>query len=824
MAMHKPKPSIGRMPRDNHQGVVTSKLSTFPRGGPTNRFRGRHESTKMEPSDIIHLFITICATVIFLTDCFYFNETTKAWPAPVKPPFSIVVYIAYSFVCRYTIFYVSRKLKFEWHEERPLASRGLLEHLGLAVYQRQGRRLRHITLCRSILWNATQLASCWITIVVQWWRAETVDMDSKNTPSIWPNLYRLSGSNPFWLIDLKITSFTDGNQKNNRWMVPKLIKSRALPYSISRLQLPTSSPIAFVSHQATVPSASTSPDSHTGIMEQSGPFLFEFPVPRPSRKNTFVSPKEAAEEPSASLASALASLRLSDKDAVPPPILLLPAEVHHIIASYCSLPSEVISLSRTCHRLYASVGPSNRLLWYNLRYNKTKRIEQNNVPEFSRDDNHYQECLAIMCNRKQKAGCQRCLAYDYRMYNTSKWDKNDDRTSDLVDLYVAKIFHGTWCWKCTREMFDSVALVQQVTPLPEIPSVLLTEIREHSCGHKKPGYFVSRSAIAKAIKEQCPNGSYTNFYVHRYPQLESDMREAKPYILQTVVDIYTKQYKHLHLLFPPSQLGQDLNACLQIKQPPIRKRPLSQDAFLDSVFEIASRYLATKTLAEQTREQERLDACKHFLNIFFGQPSDGDDDYKMWTPTTIFLARMAKDYWLARMKDCGQPVPEARQTWLRPGVEDSPKRKCRFCTIPEAEKEDGSKVQPHKYSPILMTFHMIYQHPEMLKEDWHQPRTRKLTDLENIKEADAAAEKDEETENADKTAGAESGETVEAEKVSEPIKPVLSDNSAEVVQQKETLKEGTKEIVAIEPKDTEPVKEVTAALVNLRLEDGQAQA
>ncbi|KAK6352739.1 hypothetical protein TWF696_004742 [Orbilia brochopaga] len=563
-------------------------------------------------------------------------------------------------------------------------------------------------------------------------------------------------------------------------------------------------------------------------MDRSGPFLFEFPIRGLSRQNTFVSPKEAAEEPPATLKSPSTSNEGSDEDAGLPPILLLPAEVHHIIASSCSLPSEAISLSRTCHRLYASVGPSNSLLWYNIRYGRTERMEENKVPEFSKDEDYYQECLAIMCNRKPKSGCQRCLAYDYRMYNTSKWDKNDDRTSDLVDLYVAKIFHGTWCYKCTREMFDSVTLVQQETPLPEIPSVLLTEIRDVSCGSKKPGYFVSRSAIAKAIKEQCPGGSYTNFYVHRYPQLESDIREAKPYIIQAIVDIYKTQYKHLHLLFSPLQLATDLKACLQIKLPPVRKRSMSQDAFLDSIFDLANRYLSTKNLAEETREQERLDACKHFLNIFFGQPSE-DGDYKMWIPTTIFLARIAKDYWLAKMREADGAVAEERHsswTWLRPGVEDGPKRKCRFCSPVEGpEAEDGTKPQPPRYSPILTAFHMIYEHPDSLKEDWLPPSSRKPTDLENIKEEDSAAEKDEEAAN-EETDDTEPVWTVEIGTNPESSKPVLDDKETEVVQQPEPKDKDLEAKASGDAgnKVAGDLKEVTAALGNLHLGSVAAQA
>ncbi|KAF3911911.1 hypothetical protein ABW21_db0206598 [Orbilia brochopaga] len=554
-------------------------------------------------------------------------------------------------------------------------------------------------------------------------------------------------------------------------------------------------------------------------MDRSGPFVFEFPIRRPSRQNAFVSPKEAVENSPAVLTSTAGE---SNKDAGLPPILLLPAEVHHIIASYCPLPSDAISLSRTCCRLYKSVGPSNSLLWYNFRYGRTARLEENNIPDFSRDGDYYEECLAVMCNREPKSGCQRCLAYDYRMYNTSKWDKNDDRTSDLVEIYVAKIFHGTWCYKCTREMFDSVTLVQQTTPLPDIPSVLLTEIREVSGGSKKPGYFVSRSAIAKAIEEQCPDGRYTNFYVHRYPQLESDIREAKPYIMQKIVEIYKTQYKHLHLLYSSSQLAKDLKTCLQINQPPVRHRTLSQDAFLDAIFEVGSRYLAARDMAEETREKERLDACKHFLAIFFGQPSE-DDGHRMWMPTTIFLARIAQDYWLARWRDVPEGVSVIKPSWLRPGVEDGPKRRCRFCSAPEGpEEENGTKAPPVRYSPILMTFHMIYEHPDMLKEEWHPLRIREPTDLENIKETDAAAEDWEDSwqpqsPTLEVTETAEAATTLDLNETSEPTeKPEIQNEDSEA---KTTGTTGD-----VDTKDVSDLKEVTTALANLRLHFEQASA
>ncbi|KAK6352738.1 hypothetical protein TWF696_004741 [Orbilia brochopaga] len=196
MASHKPKLSVDKG-RASHLGVTASKLSGLPHGTLNKRSKTRRDNHTMKTSDIIHLLITICSTIIFLADCFYFNESTMAWPAPVKPPFSIGVYASYSCICRYAVFYISRIMELEWHEERPLASRGFLEHLGLAVHQRQGRRLQR----------------------------DTVDVGLQNTTDGGPISYRLDDSHPRWVINLRNANLVAAGGNLNNSMPAASIKS-----------------------------------------------------------------------------------------------------------------------------------------------------------------------------------------------------------------------------------------------------------------------------------------------------------------------------------------------------------------------------------------------------------------------------------------------------------------------------------------------------------------------------------------------------------------------------------------------------------------------
>ncbi|KAK6538359.1 hypothetical protein TWF694_011239 [Orbilia ellipsospora] len=87
-------------------------------------------------ADVIHLLLSLFATIFFLTDCFIFNPVTINWPDSYKPPFAVGVYIAYSFICRYAVHAVSMSMKFHWHEQRPLFGVGVLEHTGLASVYR----------------------------------------------------------------------------------------------------------------------------------------------------------------------------------------------------------------------------------------------------------------------------------------------------------------------------------------------------------------------------------------------------------------------------------------------------------------------------------------------------------------------------------------------------------------------------------------------------------------------------------------------------------------------------------------------------------------
>ncbi|EPS40764.1 hypothetical protein H072_5353 [Dactylellina haptotyla CBS 200.50] len=110
-------------------------------------------------ADMVHLILIICATALFLTDCFMFNPVTVAWPLEYRPYFSVGVYLAYSAICRYAVHAISISLKFRWHEQRPLAGAGVLEHLGWAALGRLVYRIWELLVMFNMLLDG-DMAPC----------------------------------------------------------------------------------------------------------------------------------------------------------------------------------------------------------------------------------------------------------------------------------------------------------------------------------------------------------------------------------------------------------------------------------------------------------------------------------------------------------------------------------------------------------------------------------------------------------------------------------------------------------------------------------------
>ncbi|RVD88918.1 uncharacterized protein DFL_003081 [Arthrobotrys flagrans] len=459
------------------------------------------------------------------------------------------------------------------------------------------------------------------------------------------------------------------------------------------------------------------------IASPSGPFTFTFSLPRK------VDVDEAITIPTNQI-STMTSLPPSKEDLKIAPIERLPSELHTLIATYLPLPSLIIHLSWTCRRLYSSLGPTNRLLWYKILFRRLTNIPWNlscpYIPRFAAGEDYYQRCLDIMCNRSGKKACQRCLLVDdgYTFGCTGvAGGKNDEKAWQWVDIFVAGVYGGTWCWDCAKEVYESIAIVNLQTPLPTIPATLHATILSHPCGDPKPGFFVSRAAIAEAIKEQCPNGGYSPFNIHQHA--EPDIREAKPYILKTVIGFYRQYYQHLHVLFDAKELGRGIKGCLEIKKFKMTEGSSVRNEIIDAVFGIAKTYLTSKeTEDEEKREEERLEACKRFLSMFFGIPNTTQSkDFKVAVPTTRFLAYIAKRYWLTRMEEMGRNV-ETESGKVTYCVEDKPKKRCGFCVL---ASEDGDEVK-ERYSPVLMVCHIISEHPEKLMEEWPE-----VPDLESVK-------------------------------------------------------------------------------------------
>ncbi|EPS40759.1 hypothetical protein H072_5354 [Dactylellina haptotyla CBS 200.50] len=448
----------------------------------------------------------------------------------------------------------------------------------------------------------------------------------------------------------------------------------------------------------------------------------------------------------------------------PAPIQRLPAEIHTLIASYITLPSQIIHLAWTCRRLYASLGPSNSFFWYNILHRRTKEtFPSHKIEPYSKDIDYYKKCLDIMCNREQQLGCQRCFVYEKAMYTVYNPKKNDERWTQLVDIYVAKVYHGTWCWVCAKEVFESIAIIQQEDPLPAVPPNLFTEIRHHPCGHLKPGLFASRTAIAAEHKEQCPHGGYSNLNIYQHTQ--PDIREAKPYIMKTVIDLYTTKYKQIHTLYSPSELGKEIKECLHIKKFKMTAQLTRKNQIVDGIFGLARKYLDTKDIEdEEKRSEERFKACEHFLLLFFGEPDLLEKEpHKICFPTTRFLAFLGKQFWLRRMEEMERPTPDASKTIsIRYCLDDKPKSRCGFC-VKDMEGKEKCEATEKRYSPVLLIFHMISEHPDRILDDWPELEEHKTPKAEKKKEdVEASSDEDEESENEEDEETEETEENDEA--------------------------------------------------------------
>ncbi|KAF3166377.1 hypothetical protein EYR41_010928 [Orbilia oligospora] len=353
-----------------------------------------------------------------------------------------------------------------------------------------------------------------------------------------------------------------------------------------------------------------------------------------------------------------------------------------------------------------------------------------------------------MCNRSEEKACQRCLLVDDGVVGGGTGapgvvgggggGKNEEKGVQLVDIYVAGVYGGTWCWECAKQVYESTAIINLRTPLPSIPETLLTTIYLNPSSTPKPGFFVSRTAIAEVIKEQCPNGGYTPLNISWHA--EPDIREAKPYVIRNIMILYKKWYQHLHILCSPKELGMEMKKSFDIKKFKMNADSCVQNDLIDAVFGVAGKYLASKEIEdEEKREEERMEACKKFLSMFFGVPNTTKDvEFKMAVPTTRFLAFIAKRFWIAKMK-------EVRKGSIldlngKNCVDDKPKRRCGYCVL-KAEEEGDLVTQT--YSPILLVCHMLSEHSKMMLENW--PEVPNLKKVQAIMEKKVEETKVEET-------------------------------------------------------------------------------
>ncbi|KAK6513616.1 hypothetical protein TWF506_008053 [Arthrobotrys conoides] len=487
------------------------------------------------------------------------------------------------------------------------------------------------------------------------------------------------------------------------------------------------------------------------LVSPSGPFTFQFPsVPSKlddSKTSLVLAPILETTTTITTTTSSSSSTSTSTTSYKIAPIERLPSELHTLIANYLPLASTITNLSWTSRRLYSSLGPTNRLLWYKILYRRLSEIPCNLscpfIPPFAKndDEDYYRKCLKIMCNRSGEKACQRCLLVDDGVVGGGTGapgvvgggggGKHEEKGVQLVDIYVAGVYNGTWCWECAKEVYESTAIINLQTPLPSIPETLYTTIYLNNSTIPKPGYFVSRAAIAEAIKEQCPNGGYIPFNISQHA--EPDIREAKPYILKTVISHYRKWYKHLHILFDPKELGKEMRKSFDIKKFKMNGDSCVQNDLVDAVFGAARRYLESKEIQnDEKRERERMEACKKFLSMFFGVPNTTEEkEFKMAVPTTRFLAFITKRFWISKMDEMGKNVSMESTSNSKNCVDDKPKRRCGFCVL---AAKDGGDLVTEIYSPILMVCHMLSDHSEKMTEEWPLvPNLKKVRAIPEIK-------------------------------------------------------------------------------------------
>ncbi|KAK6538358.1 hypothetical protein TWF694_011238 [Orbilia ellipsospora] len=574
---------------------------------------------------------------------------------------------------------------------------------------------------------------------------------------------------------------------------------------------------------------------------RSGPFSFAFVPPNTTTKRV----GRISRQPTQIEDLRIEQVVEEEADTDPAPIQRLPAEIHTLIASFVSVPSQIVHLSWTCRKLYASLGPSNRFFWYTTLHRKTRELvppSGHEIPSFSQETNYYQKCIDIMCNREKESGCQRCLLYEPTMYNKPGLKKNDEKRTQMVDIYVARIFHGTWCWNCATEVFEctlsdltflgrkrktneapkpAVSIVQQTTPMPFVPPTLLTEIRHHPCGHKKPGFFVSRANIAAEYEKQCPNGAYSKFDFHQDAQ--PDIREAKPYIMKTVMGMYTEKYKHMHVLFPPAELAKEIKECLQIKTFKMSTGLTRKNAIVDAAFALAKTYIECKQVEDEgKRDQDRLNACAHFLQTFFGSPNEPEkEEQKIHFPTTRFIAFLAKQYWVRRMEEMGRPTSEAeKRITIRYCVDENKRSPCGFCVTKDGKSECDADVKC--YSPVLLVFHMIAEHLDRITEDWPEVQVPKKKKEAKVEEKEK--EESVEDENNEEETSEEVSNDTEEEANKEPVQTEEGNENTEEEAAKPETEENSEQVVSkplVTEIDSNDIKEniLLASVENLTIQE-----
>ncbi|KAF3930317.1 hypothetical protein ABW19_dt0201953 [Dactylella cylindrospora] len=372
----------------------------------------------------------------------------------------------------------------------------------------------------------------------------------------------------------------------------------------------------------------------------------------------------------------------------------LPLEILTMISEAASAPGDAVNLASACKSLRNSLGPRNRLLWYNrLRVSLRSRFRK-----FSKRTNYYTIILDHLAGRRK--GCQVCLTQ-----------------GRICDVSIGRIHHKTLCLDCKNRLFWDWNHV--TTKYPEIT---FPETLRATCSTR--GYYLPRSSIkishAIVIIEEQSKKSYRiasgheQRFAHQWASKIQTLQQLGPavyYLTNAITEAYTRVYKRFHILKSPTNFKVFIEA-----------------RFIESISNPGQHfeYCINETLISDAIKV--LEIC-----------NKGDLCLEVSRMTGAILLELVGDPTPTLRRYRLHQKPIALSDWIKEYVENNPEKafrtkgskgrftKCCFCTNKEfedtltcGERTDDSvlDLQMALYSRQGLAEHIFYCHNGKFAGKW----------------------------------------------------------------------------------------------------------